>query len=114
MFFNSLENRKSSTIIKAISTTRRKIAPYIILAGTRRMQNWFNTELLPTSILNTSELGFTNDRTGVQWLRHFIWETNSGLIALKKLLLYNGHGSHNTDEFKQPAQENNIIYIVAG
>jgi len=39
MFFDSLENRKLSTIIKAISATRQTITPYIILASKRRMQN---------------------------------------------------------------------------
>jgi hypothetical protein len=59
-----------------------------------------------------SESGFTNDRIGVEWLRHFIRETHSSLTAPKKLLLYDGHGSHDTDEFKQLAQENNIILYM--
>ena len=59
-----------------------------------------------------SDKGFTNDCIGVQWLRHFIRETNSGLTAPKKLLLYNGHGSHDTDKFKQLAENNNIILYM--
>jgi hypothetical protein len=65
MFFNSLENRKLSTIIEAISTTRRTITLYIILTSKRRMQNWFNLELRPTTVLNMSDKGFTNDRISV-------------------------------------------------
>ena len=72
MFFDSPENRKSSTVIEAISTTGRKIAPYIILASKRRMQNWFNSNLAPTTVFDMSDKGFTNDRIGVAWLRHFI------------------------------------------
>jgi len=45
MFFDSLANRKSSTVIEAISATGRTIPLYIILAGKRRMQNWFNLGL---------------------------------------------------------------------
>ena len=59
-----------------------------------------------------SDKGFTNDCIGVQWLRHFIRETNSGLTAPKKLLLYNGHGSHDTDKFKQLAEDNNVILCM--
>jgi len=65
MFFDSPENRKSSTVIEAISTTRQKIAPYIILAGKRRMQNWFNSNLALTTVFDMSDKGFTNDRIGV-------------------------------------------------
>jgi hypothetical protein len=103
MFFDSPENRKSSTVIEAISATGRKIAPYIILAGKRRMQNWFNSNLTPTTVFDMSDKGFTNDRIGVAWLRHFIRETQSGPTAPKKLLLYDGHGSYDTNEFKQLA-----------
>jgi len=87
MFFDSPENQQSSTIIIAISATEQTIVPYIILAGKRRMQNWFNSELLPTTVLDMSDKGFTNDCIGVRWLRHFIRETNSGLTAPKKLWL---------------------------
>jgi DDE superfamily endonuclease len=45
-------------------------------------------------------------------VKAFYLRTNSGLTAPKKLLLYNGHGSHNTDEFKQLAQDNNIVLYM--
>ena len=111
MFFNSLENQKSITIIKAISTTRQTIAHYIILTSKRRMQNQLNLEFRPTTVLNMSDKGFTNNRINMQWLRHFIQETNSGLTAVKKLLLYNGDSSHNTNKFKQLAEDNIVLYM---
>src|SRR5277367_40730 len=109
MFFDSPANRKSSTVIEAISATGRTILLYIILAGKRRMQNWFNSGLESQT---TFESRFTNDRIGVSWLRHFIQCTNSGPTAPKKLLLYDGHGSHDTEEFKELAQANNIILYM--
>jgi hypothetical protein len=48
-----------------------------------------------------SESSFTKDRIDISWLKHFIQYTNSGLIALKKPLSYDGHGSHDTEEFKE-------------
>jgi DDE superfamily endonuclease len=59
-----------------------------------------------------SDKGFTNDCIDVCWLRHFIRETNSGLASPEKLLLYNGYGSHDTGEFKQLAEDNNIILYM--
>ena len=65
MFFNSLANRKLSTVIEAISATGQTIAPYMIMASKRRMQNWFNDNLDLASIFDISESGFTNDRISV-------------------------------------------------
>jgi len=76
MFFDS---QNSSTIIEAIAATRRTIAPYIILAGKRRMQNWFNSELLPTTVLDMSDKGFTNWCAVVEtfYLRNKQWPNSS-------------------------------------
>jgi hypothetical protein len=59
-----------------------------------------------------SDSRYTNDVIGVRWLKHFIKHTNSGPIAPKKLLLYDGHGSHDTEEFKELAVQNNIILYM--
>ena len=112
MFFDSPANRKSSTMIEAISATSRTILLYIILAGKRRMQNQFNSKLEDATTFDISESRFTNDRIGVSQLKHFIQCTNSGPTAPKKLLLYDGHGSHDTEEFKQLAQDNNIVLYM--
>jgi DDE superfamily endonuclease len=45
-------------------------------------------------------------------LKHFIRCTNSGPTAPRKLLLYDGHGSHDTKEFKELAAANNIILYM--
>jgi hypothetical protein len=76
------------------------------------MQNWFNSKLEDATTFDMSESDFTNDRIGAPWLKHFTQCTNSRRTAPKKLLLYDGHGSHDTEEFKQLAQENNIILYM--
>jgi hypothetical protein len=43
------------------------------------MDNWFNDELDPNTVINMSDSGYTNDEIGVQWLKHFILHTKSGL-----------------------------------
>jgi hypothetical protein len=76
------------------------------------MQNWFNSGLDAATLFDISESGFTNDRIGVSWLKHFIRCTNGGPTTLRKLLLYDGHGSHNTEEFKELVAANNIILYM--
>jgi hypothetical protein len=76
------------------------------------MDNWFNDELDPNTIIDMSDSGYTNDEIGVQWLKHFILHTKSGLNTCKKLLIYDRHGSHNTNEFKCLAAANNIFLLM--
>jgi hypothetical protein len=73
------------------------------------MDNWFNDELDPNMVINMSNSRYTNDEIGVQWLKHFILHTKSGLNACKKLLIYNGHGSYNIGAFRRLAAANNIF-----
>src|SRR5271154_6972309 len=105
MFFNSLAKQKSSTLIEAISAIGRTILLYLIIAGKRRMQT-------SSTVFDISESNFTNNRISVKWLKYFIKYTNSSLTALKKLLLYNSYRSHNTEEFKELACDNNIVLYM--
>jgi hypothetical protein len=75
------------------------------------MDNWFNDELDPNTVIDMSDSRYTNDEIGVQWLKHFILHTKSGPNACKKLLIYDGHGSHDTDAFKRLAAANNIFLL---
>jgi DDE superfamily endonuclease len=111
LFFNSPENRKMNMIIESISAVSEKIPPNIIINGKRRMDNWFNTNLDPETIINISDTGYTNNWIGVDFLKHFIKHTKSSSTSRYKMLLFNSAESHETDEFKQLANDHNIILV---
>ena len=77
LFFNSPENCKSSTVIEAISVTRKTIPPYIILQGQQKMENWFNKKLDGETSLDMSDSGFSNNQIGPSQLKHFIKYTKA-------------------------------------
>jgi hypothetical protein len=56
-----------------------------------------------------SNTGYTNNRIGVDFLKHFIKHTQASSTSRYKMLLFDGAESHETDEFKQLANKHNII-----
>jgi hypothetical protein len=90
------------------------------------MESWFRDREHQNELVLLSEHGFTNDQLAIQFLRHFIRQTDSGTppqlppqpptltrtpppTPVMKLLLMDNHGSHITPEFIDLATRNNII-----
>src|SRR5271169_632288 len=94
-----------------MNTIIESIPPYIIINGKRRMDNWFNDNLDLETIIDMSDTGYTNNRIGVDFLKHFIKHTQASSTSCYKLLLFDGADSHETDEFKQLANEHNIVLL---
>src|SRR5438034_7461182 len=81
----------------------------IIIQGKHVMASWFPPELDPDTYIITSEKGFTNDKIAVEFLKHYIKNSDAGPSSEWKLLLMDNHGSHETPEFIQLANENHIL-----
>jgi hypothetical protein len=111
MFFDSPENRKSNTIIESVSAVGDTIPPYIIINGRRRMDNWFNDQLDPETVIDMSDTGYMNNQIGLNFLKHFIEHIESSSSSRYMMLLFNGADSHETEEFKQLAFAHNIILL---
>jgi hypothetical protein len=102
-------NRKSVTILEAICADGRPPPPPgVILPGKVYMENWVHDNLKGAEVMMLSDTGYTNDKIAVQWLEHFIKHTDSGLDKPWKLLLLDGHTSHECPKFVLKAEENNI------
>src|SRR5438045_2526239 len=69
------------------------------------MTDWFPPELDPDTHIMTSEKGFTNNEIAIEFLKHLIKHTE----VEWKFLLMDNHGSHETPEFIQLANENHIL-----
>ena len=102
-------NRKIVTMIEAICADGRSPPPPgIILPGKVFMENWVHENLKGAEVMYLSETGYTNDQIAVWWLEHFIKHTDSGPDKLWKLLLLDGHVSHECPQFVLKAEESNI------
>jgi hypothetical protein len=66
MYTSSLENRKSITIIKVVSTNRREPPlPFVICLGKWIMDSWIHDNLKGGEVINLLETGYTNERIAI-------------------------------------------------
>jgi hypothetical protein len=80
MYTSSPENRKSMTIIEAVSADGREPPPpFVICPGKRIMESWIHDNLKGGEVIDLSETGYTNERIAIAWLNYFIKHTKAGL-----------------------------------
>ncbi|RKK91608.1 hypothetical protein BFJ68_g16167 [Fusarium oxysporum] len=65
-------NREWVTAIQAINAEGRAIDPFIVVAGQYHLANWYHESSLPaTWAITTTQNGWTDNKTGLKWLKHF-------------------------------------------
>lgn len=111
-YIPSPENRKSLTIIETISADGRPpIPPVIICPGRKIMESWIQPYLKGGEVIDQSETGYTNERVAINWLRHFIRHVGAGPNKPWKLLLLDGHISHEAPELVILANKHHIVLM---
>jgi hypothetical protein len=102
-------NREWVTVIESINASGWILPPMVIFAGKVHQSLWYQD--IPTDwIIGLSENGWTNDDLGFQWLKEvFDKHTASRTIGRYRLLILDGHSSHNTAEFDFFCKSNQII-----
>jgi hypothetical protein len=58
----SPENRISITIIEAVSATRQKIPPILVVLGKIHMESWYPKNLNGDELILLSETGYSNSK----------------------------------------------------
>jgi hypothetical protein len=101
-------NREWVTVIQAVSAEGYAVQPFIILAGKQKDARWFQ-EIPQDWPIQVSNNGWTTNEIGLQWLHHF--DQNTKAQGTYRLLILDGHESHNSLEFKLYCKENNIITL---
>jgi hypothetical protein len=105
-------NREWAIVIQALNAEGRAIDPFIVVAGEYHLQNWYEGSNLPaTWVIATTENGWTNNETGLNWLKHFNQATTNRSTGPYRLLILDGHESHQSAEFQIYCEENNIITL---
>ncbi|PHH55655.1 hypothetical protein CFIMG_008628RA00001 [Ceratocystis fimbriata CBS 114723] len=56
-------------------------------------------------------LGWTDNETGLEWLRHFDRHTKARSSGRYRLLIFDGHESHHSVDFEKHCKDNNIITL---
>ena len=105
-------NREWITVIQAINAEGWPIPPFIIGAGQYHLANWYRESNLPGDwAIATTQNGWTDNETGLEWLKHFNRCTTNRSIGVYRLLILDGHESHHSIEFERYCEENKIIRL---
>ena len=103
-------NRKWVTAIEAISARGQAIPPFIIFDSKLHQATWYQTGVPVTWKIAVSDNGWTNNRLGLEWIQYF-YENTKKCKGKWRLLIFDGHGSHQTAEFRDFCLQNCILTL---
>ncbi|KAF4547211.1 Hypothetical protein D9617_52g060320 [Elsinoe fawcettii] len=104
-------NREWVTVIEGINARGWSIPPFVILCGKVCLITWYQTGIPSDWRLAISDKGWTNDELSLDWIKHFHQHTDLTRKSKWRLLIFDGHGSHMTTEFKEFCLQNNILTL---
>ncbi|KAE8207419.1 hypothetical protein CF319_g9607, partial [Tilletia indica] len=101
--------RDSVTCIEAVSAGGQYIEPMVIMSAAQHSEAWVSNSLEDETLLAVSPNGYTDDIIALRWIKHFAARTAKMTKGSKRLLIFDGHGSHCTKQFLAVCEDNNII-----
>ncbi|KAE8233773.1 hypothetical protein CF326_g1192 [Tilletia indica] len=105
----SSTSRESVTCVEAVSAKGEHIAPLIIISGSQHSESWAQNSLPSEALIAVNDSGYSDDMLALRWIQHFADRTKKMTRGQKRLLIFDGHGSHCTRQFIQICTENDII-----
>jgi hypothetical protein len=105
-------NREWVTVIQSISAQGWAAPPFIVVGGQYHLSSWYRESALPGNwAIATTKNGWTDNTTGLLWLKHFNQHTSKRSNGAYRLLILDGHESHHSAEFEVYCKENKIITL---
>jgi hypothetical protein len=104
-------SRAWTSFLECISATGVPLPPLVMFKGKSVQQQWFPKDLTPFEgwEFTATDNGWTTDKTAVEWLEKlFIPLTAPSRPQEKRLLVLDGHGSHETTDFMYLCFQHNI------
>jgi hypothetical protein len=109
----SLKNRKSVTIVEMINVVDEfSLSSMIIIQEHDIMIIWFSNDLSQNTCIVSSNSNFTFDKIEIEYLKHYIKNSNAESNADWKLMLMNNHDSHMTSELIALINDNHIRFYL--
>jgi hypothetical protein len=105
-------DREWVTVIQGICAAGYAIPPFIIYKGRVHISAWYEETSIPRNWkLSVSENGWTNNKLGLEWLKHFNAHTKARQVGVYRLLILDGHESHQSQDFKDYCLEHKILTL---
>ncbi len=98
------------TSVECIGSAGETIPPMLLVSGVNILYKWCQHKDLESDIvIGKTETRYANDDTVLEWLQHFINQTQNKRRGAWLLLIIDGYGSHMTLLFHNLATENKIV-----
>ena len=105
-------DREWTTVIQGINAMGWAIPPYIIFQGKYHLTAWYKEKQIPRNwVLGVSDNGWSTNELGLKWVEHFDKHTKGCTVGIARLLILDGHESHESLEFQQYCKDNKIITL---
>ena len=105
-------NREWATAITCVSGDGFDVPPFLLVQGQYHLSNWYSeTGLPPTWAIKPTSNGWTDNNTGLDWIQHFDRSTRARIMGVYRMLVLDGHESHQSVEFETYCKDNNIIPV---
>jgi hypothetical protein len=102
-------NREWVTVVECINASGWPLPPIIIFSGKVHQSQWYQ-DINPDWLIGLSDNGWTNNDLGVLWLEKvFEKHTMARTIGKYRLLILDGHASHESAEFDLFCKNHQII-----
>ena len=107
-----LGNQEWVTVIQGIGALGYVLPPFTIYKGKNHLSNWYKETGIPSSwMFAVSDNGWTNNKLGFAWLKHFDRHTKERTVGSHQLLLINGYKSYQSQDFKDYCEEHKILTL---
>lgn len=107
-----LGNREWATAIECVNTEGWCLPPFLIIQGAYHLANWYTEGGLPEDwVIKPTSNGWTDNETGLEWIKHFDKHTTSRTKGAYRMLVVDGHESHQLAEFEAFCKDKKIITI---
>jgi hypothetical protein len=92
-------NRELVTTIETLNYSGKKVPSMIIFSSVYHLRKHFENDMDGDILFARSTLGYSNDKLGLVYLKHFNLFTKSSTKGSYCMLIFDGHGSHVTQPF---------------
>jgi hypothetical protein len=99
------------TLIAVINAAGWSIRPFLIFAGQYHLSAWYEEDIPRDWAIAVSDNGWTNNKLGVEWLKHFNVHTRTRNVGVRQLLVLDSHESDHSLEFQELCEDNNIYKL---
>jgi hypothetical protein len=85
-------NREWAIAISCINGEGGSIPPFLIVQGTYHLANWYSETDLPYDwVIKPTNNGWTDNKTGLEWIKHFDKHTVARAKGPYRMLVLDGH-----------------------